>query len=101
MNINRLVVNNISSSNIPFKYLKPKKLRGTSHIIENSPNSHSYPCSSKELEGIIEGLPENTSSSSDLDIKQMVILMMSEPQDGIGFAKLEGIIEERISPDND
>ena len=31
----------------------------------------------------------------------MMDLMMSEPQDGIGFAKLEGIVEERISLDND
>ena len=98
MNINILVVNNISSSSIPFKYLKSKKLRGTSHIIENSPNSYSHSCSSKEPEGTIESLSEN---SSDLDIKQMVNLMMSQPQDGIGFAKLAGIIEERISPDND
>jgi hypothetical protein len=45
--------------------------------------------------------PKNTSSSYDLDIKQMMDLMMSEPQDGIGFAKLEGIVEERISLDND
>ncbi|HWS84467.1 MAG TPA: hypothetical protein VN207_09440 [Ktedonobacteraceae bacterium] len=102
MDINVLIGNNISFSKIPFKSPKPKKLRETSQIISNSTNSYTYPYSTRESEGVIESPPEHTTpSSSDLDIKHLVDLMMSEPQDGIGFAQTAGIIEERISPDND
>jgi hypothetical protein len=94
--MNRQMYNdNISCSRI---LLKPD---GHARLVSSNPDSLSHLYGTGEVQDGMRSVREKALLSPGLSIKEMVDLMMQEPQDGIGFARLAGIVEERISSEDD
>jgi hypothetical protein len=69
--------------------------------VQMPPKLPSYPYSPGESRDETRSAQESTVLGSDSDIEQQVQSMRSKPQKGTKFLQMIGIVEERISPEND